>query len=108
MPIPLRARRAFPYAGHRLKEDQDFDALTQKDAAVLITIGHAEARPPQLYATRVMTAEVTRPVTQPVTVDLERMEVPDLRALAVSLGVRVHHWAGAAKIRSAIREARGE
>lgn len=98
MPIPLKARRAFPYAGRSLKAGQDFHALTKRDAHILIVIGHAERR--QEFVPRVVT-----PAAEP---DLEQMPLEDLRALAARLGVRVHHKAGAAKIRSAIRGARGE
>lgn len=88
--VPLKAKRAFPYAGRSLKAGDVFDANKKSDARILVAIGHAEPRTAQ-YATRVM-----KP-------DLDGMSLDDLRALAARLKVRVHHWAGAEKIRSAIR-----
>lgn len=97
MPVPLKARRPFPYAGRSLKAGESFCALTSSDAHVLITIGHAEAVPPQgqQYLTRVM-----RPTPE---VTLEQMGVEELKALAARLNVRVHWKAGAEKLRIAIR-----
>lgn len=95
MPVPLKALRSFPYAGRALKAGQDFSALTNRDANILIAVGHAQRR--ELYETRVMTPSI----------DLESMNIDDLRALASRLGVRVHHRAGVEKLRAAIRGARG-
>lgn len=39
------------------------------------------------------------------TADLDAMELAELHALARDLGVKVHHKAGADKVRSALREA---
>lgn len=98
MPVPLKALSAFPYARRSLKAGQVFDA-NKKDAHVLVTIGRAELHrgeaviPRQTYSTRVMVP------------DLDGMSLDDLRALAAKLKVRVHHRAGADKIRMAIRAA---
>lgn len=97
MPVPLKAKSAFPYAGRSLRAGQDFSAVSESDARILIAIGRAARR--QEYSTRVMVADVRQ--------DLERMDVEQLRALAARMNVRVHWKAGADKLRSAIRSARG-
>jgi hypothetical protein len=117
MSIPLKARRSFVYAGHRLKAGQDFDASGNSDANLLKAIGHAEDRraaptpdwkPPAQYKTRIMTSEQPAKVSQnpplitKVNADLGSMDIDELRALADSLGIYVHHRAGAWRVRQAI------
>lgn len=45
------------------------------------------------------------PVSTSVVVDLDRMDAEALHALAKDRGVKVHHKAGAEKVRAALREA---
>ena len=121
MSVPLKAKRDFPYAGHRIRKGQDFDARGQSDALLLKAIGHAEDRPaaapvaapaPQTYSTRMMTAATPAPVfaTPPPIVtagdDLDGMDAEALHELADQLGVYVHHRTGAERVRQAIREHR--
>jgi hypothetical protein len=103
MAVPLIARKSFVYAGRRVKAEQEFDARTQSDARLLKAIGHAGDAPPRgQYETRVMTP---RAPAIGGTKSLDDMDIEELRAEAARLGVRVHHFAGAERIRAAIREA---
>jgi hypothetical protein len=103
MAVPLIARKSFVYAGRRVKPGQEFDARTSDDARVLKAIGHAGDPPPQgQYETRVMTP---RAPAIGASRGLDDMDIEELRAEAARLGVRVHHFAGAERIRAAIREA---
>lgn len=93
MPVPLKARVAFPYAGRSLRPGQSFDAVSKQDAHLLVTIGHAERLP--VYETRVMTA--------PMAHSLDGMALEELRALAAKRGIKVHHRAGIEKLKAALR-----
>ncbi len=137
MTVSMKARRAFPYAGKRLKAGQEFQARGESDARVLSAIGHAERvvapvivapapRPPAggTYRTRaivaapvqaVMRAEAPSAIAEPDAqaapegaTDLEALDRDELHALAARRGVKVHHLAGAAKVRAAILEAAAE
>lgn len=63
------------------------------------------------YMTRDMRAAEPTPVvpaqaqSEPVTVDLDAMEADALHALAQARGVKIHHKAGADKVREALRQA---
>lgn len=63
------------------------------------------------YMTREMRAAEPAPVvpalaqSEPVTVDLDAMDADALHALAQERGVKVHHKAGADKVREALRKA---
>jgi hypothetical protein len=127
MTVPMKARRSFPYAGKRLKAGDEFQARGESDARVLAAIGHAErviaapAAPPIAatgYSTRMMTAApaATPPVPMRLaaqyvikvdggTVSLDDMEADELHALAKRLDVKVHHLAGARKVRQALLDA---
>lgn len=51
MKIPMKARRAFKYAGRNLTAGQPFEARGRQDAKLLEAIGHAEiARVPVVEA----------------------------------------------------------
>jgi hypothetical protein len=104
MAIPLKAKRSFVYAGRRLHAGDPFDARTTTDARILVAIGHAgDPPPPEQYSTRVMTPGRSGVTTK--AEDLDSMDIEALRTLAAERGVRVHHFAGAERIRAAIREA---
>lgn len=70
--------------------------MTETDAKVLENAGKARRRDAQQYMTRVMTAE---------TVRLETLDADALRAMAARMGVKVHHRAGAEKLRQALKQA---
>jgi len=124
MTVPMKALKAFPYAGRRLVRDQEFEARGRTDARVLAAIGHAVVRVPLAsppppaagtYNTRVMTAAApaAAPAATPVAVikvdgadvALDGMERGDLHALADRLGVKVHPLTGPAKLRQALLDA---
>jgi hypothetical protein len=120
MTVPMKARRSFPYAGKRLKAGDEFQARGESDARVLAAIGHAErvvaAPAAASYSTRMMTAAPLPPVPMTlaaqyvIKVDganmaLDDMEADELHALAKRLAVKVHHMAGAKKVRQAILDA---
>lgn len=79
--------------------------MNRRYADVLSKLGHGT------YMTREMRAAEPEPAAaipakpEPVTVDLDAMEVGALHALAQDRGVKVHHKAGADKVREALRQA---
>jgi hypothetical protein len=110
MNLRMRALRKFPgpYRGQVLNQGDEFTAASAHDAKVFCQIGHAA---PLIesgqYTTRVMTAAPPAPPGLEA-MGLEAMGLDALRALAQRLGLRVHHKAGAHKLREAIREAQAE
>lgn len=78
-----------------------------RDAIGVSLIARRLARP--VYETRMLVADV--PTGEPYEVasqnpgDLESMNRDELHALAKERGVKVHHLAGAEKVRAALREA---
>ncbi len=122
MTVPMKARRSFPYAGKRLKAGDQFQASGESDARVLAAIGHAErvtvvapaAPVAPAYSTRMMTAAPSLPPVpmnlsaqyvikvDGANVALDDMEAEPLHELAKRLGVKVHHLAGARKVRAAL------
>lgn len=94
----------FQYANGRQR------SMNRRYADVLSKLGHGS------YMTRDMRATEPAPVapvapapapTKPeaVAVDLDKMESDALHALAQERGVKVHHKAGADKVREALRQA---
>lgn len=77
--------------------------LSARDAELLQRLGKGT------YLTRDMTAAHPLPVVTPVAddkdVDLDSLDGDALHALARERGVKVHHKAGADKVRAALREA---
>ncbi|CAB3924965.1 hypothetical protein [Achromobacter ruhlandii] len=77
--------------------------LSARDAELLQRLGKGT------YLTRDMTANrplsVVMPVADNKDVDLNSLDGEALHALARERGVKVHHKAGADKVRSALREA---
>lgn len=77
--------------------------LSARDADLLQRLGKGT------YLTRDMTAVRPLPVVMPVAnkkdVDLDSLDGDALHALARERGVKVHHKAGADKVRAALREA---
>lgn len=127
MTVRMKALRSFVYAGKRLKPGEEFDCRGQlgrpgSDATVLAAIRHAAAAgpaeiAPTTYSTRMMTAAAPVATLPPVpmrlaaqyviqvdngTVSLDDMQSDELHALAKRLGVKVHHLAGAKKVRQAL------
>lgn len=94
--IPMKAKTRFHYNRRDLTSGQEFDAMTETDAKILENAGKARRRDAQQYMTRVMTAE---------TVRLETLDADALRAMAARMGVKVHHRAGAEKLRQALKQA---
>lgn len=80
--------------------------MNRRYADVLSKLGHGT------YMTREMRATEPAPVVsaqeqpEPDTVDLDAMEADALHALAQERGVKVHHKAGADKVRDALRQAK--
>jgi hypothetical protein len=120
MTIRMKALKAFPFAGRRLQAGQEFEARGQSEARVFAAIRCAEyvnavAAAPAggTYNTRAMTAAAPAAVAAVIVqvdgadVDLAPMGVEALHTLAKRLNVKVHHLAGAAKVRAAILEAQG-
>jgi hypothetical protein len=100
MNVPMKALRAFPYAGRDISKGQEFNARSVIDADVLVGLRHAERRT-QTYQTRVLTAA---PPAFNRGADIDSMDAAALRALAERMGIKVHHRAGADKLRQALRE----
>lgn len=77
--------------------------LSARDAELLQRLGKGT------YLTRDMAASrpiaVAAPVAESKEIDLDAMDGDALHALARERGVKVHHKAGADKVRSALREA---
>lgn len=77
--------------------------LSARDAELLQRLGKGT------YLTRDMAAARPFPVVMPVAdnkdVDLDSLDGEALHALARERGVKVHHKAGADKVRAALREA---
>jgi len=77
--------------------------LSARDAELLRRLGKGT------YLTRDMAAarplEVVLPVADNKDVDLDSLDGDALHALARERGVKVHHKAGADKVRAALREA---
>lgn len=77
--------------------------LSARDAELLQRLGKGT------YLTRDMAAarplEVVLPVADNKGVDLDSLDGDALHALARERGVKVHHKAGADKVRAALREA---
>jgi hypothetical protein len=119
MTVLMKARRSFPYAGKRLKAGDEFRATGESDARVLAAIGHAERVTvvAPAYSTRMMTAASSLPPVpmklaaqyvikvDGANVALDDMEAEPLHELAKRLGVKVHHLAGARKVRAALVDA---
>lgn len=107
MTISMRALRTFPgpYQGRMLRPGDEFTAVCQRDAKVFQATGQAALVEAGQYKTRVMTAEAA-PAPTAARENLDAMDLDALRALAARMGVKVHHNAGARKVRQAILEAR--
>jgi len=125
--IPMKCLKYTSYAGKRLRPGDYFEARGESDARVLAAIRTAErcARPApaptaDTYKTRVMTASAPAPARpsagifspgeisdlSPVrSVGLDDMDAEQLHALARQRGVKVHHLAGARKVRQALLDA---
>ncbi|WP_336235740.1 hypothetical protein [Achromobacter dolens] len=77
--------------------------LSARDAELLQRLGKGT------YLTRDMAAAspavVVAPVAENKDVDLDALDGEELHALARERGVKVHHKAGADKVRAALREA---
>lgn len=77
--------------------------LSARDAELLQRLGKGS------YLTRDMAGARPLPVVMPVAdkkaVDLDSLDGDALHALARERGVKVHHKAGADKVRAALREA---
>ena len=77
--------------------------LSARDAELLQRLGKG------IYLTRDMTADrplsVVMPVADHKDFDLNSLDGEALHALARERGVKVHHKAGADKVRAALREA---
>jgi len=77
--------------------------LSARDAELLQRLGKGA------YLTRDMAAARPMPVVMPAAdntdVDLDNLDGDALHALARERGVKVHHKAGADKVRAALREA---
>lgn len=77
--------------------------LSARDAELLQRLGKGT------YLTRDMAADrpvvVVAPVAKNKDVDLDSLDGDALHALARERGVKVHHKAGADKVRAALREA---
>jgi hypothetical protein len=116
MTVSMKALKSFVYAGKRLHRGDEFQARGRlgrpgSDATVLQAIGNAAPAPaPRIiptpvYATRAMVAAPAAPAVVEGD-DLHALDRDALHALAAKLGVKVHHMAGAAKVRQAILDAR--
>lgn len=96
--MQMRALRQFPgpYMGRVIRAGDEFTAANKRDAHVFVSIGHAAPIVEPGYATRAMT---------PAAPNIDAMDVVALRAMVERLGLKVHHKAGAHKLREAIRKA---
>ncbi|MBI3150069.1 MAG: hypothetical protein HYZ17_16315 [Betaproteobacteria bacterium] len=113
----MKCLKSTTYAGKRLRPGDHFEARGESDARVLAAIRTAErcARPAPVptadtYQTRVMTAKPAGLPPVPMSlsrtvVSLDDMDAEALHALAKSRGVKVHHLAGARKVRQALLDA---
>lgn len=120
MTVRMIALRSFQYAGKRIEKGSEFDARGRlnapgSEATTLRAIGYAQEllptpRPTQQYQTRVMTAAPTAPATGTNlgAAALDSMDIDALRTLADRMGVKYHHFAGAARIRQLIQDAQAE
>jgi hypothetical protein len=105
MTVSMKALRSFVYAGQRLQSGQEFQARTGRDAKLLAAIGHAQAfTAPPPTGVPYMTRDVAE-APQTRGVDIASMDREELHALAAERGVKVHHMAGAAKVRQALLDA---
>lgn len=124
--IPMKCLKSTTYAGKRLRPGDHFEARGESDARVLSAIRTAErcVRPApapaaDTYMTRALTAapaQVREPARLPpvpmsirqpeqAPVSLDDMDAEALHALAKERGVKVHHLAGARKVRQALLDA---
>lgn len=71
--------------------------IRQRDAELLRRLGQGT------YLTRDLVAQRS---DSPPETDIDSMDKDQLHALAKSRGVKVHHMAGAEKVRAALREAK--
>jgi hypothetical protein len=101
MNVPMKAQQRMTYAGRDLRAGEEFAAESESHARILEAGRKAKRRDPEpsQYRTRMMTAE-TLPRRS-----LEAMDAVELRALAARKGIKVHHRAGAEKLRQVIRAA---
>lgn len=80
------------------------EAMSERYALVLSKLGRGS------YMTRDMRAVETAPVSaapaKDQAEDLDEMEADALHAIAQERGVKVHHKAGADKVRDALRQAK--
>ena len=81
--------------------------MPERMARTLQKIGRGTYLTRDMAAAPVAVAPGVVPVAPPasVAVDLDSMDADALRALADERGVKVHHKAGAEKLRAALREA---
>lgn len=117
--IPMKCTKDLVYAGKRMKAGTEFMARGEGDARLLVAIKKAErvtvyvgmdyaaGVDKTVYSTRAMTAEVPQLPSQWITVDgamvaLDDMDTDELRALTEKRGIKVHHLAGAKKLREAL------
>lgn len=77
--------------------------LSARDAELLQRLGKGTYLTRDMVATRPATVVV--PATDSKYVDLDALDGDALHALARERGVKVHHKAGADKVRAALREA---
>lgn len=100
MNVPMKATQRMTYSGRDMMAGEEFSAESESHARILEGGRKAVRRDPvpSQYQTRMMTAE-TLPRRS-----LESMEVEELRALAASKGIKVHHRAGLEKLRAALRQ----
>lgn len=77
--------------------------LSARDAELLQRLGKGTYLTRDMAAAR--TLEVVSPVADNKDVDLDSLDGDALHALARERGVKVHHKAGADKVRAALREA---
>lgn len=80
-------------------------SMPERMARTLQKIGRGTYLTRDMAASPVAIAPAVVPVAQVVVMDLDSMDADALRALADERGVKVHHKAGAEKLRAALREA---
>ncbi len=114
--IPMKCTKELVYAGKRMKAGTEFIARGESDARLLVAIKLAERMKnvtgmvAPTYNTRAMTAMTADAVQLPsqsitvgnVDVVLDDMDTDALRELTEKLGIKVHHLAGAKKLREAL------
>lgn len=120
--IPMKCTKELVYAGRRMKAGTEFMARGESDARLLVAIKRAERASvyvgvdvaagvdKTVYSTRAMTtmtADAVQLPSQCIIVDgaevvLDGMDVDELRALTEKLDIKVHHLAGAKKLREAL------